>query len=90
MARRTGAVVHVLIAECAGPAGVAGADEASRRRGQRASAVSARLRRAGVVHSLAIHAGEALGARAQVLIGRRVLTRSSMLAWLVRTTVIEI
>lgn len=90
MAGRTGAVVHVLIAERAGPAGVAGAREASRRRGQRAGAVRAWLWRARVVHTLAVHAREALGAGAQVLVGRRVLTRPSMLARLVRTTVIEI
>lgn len=63
-AGRAGAVVYVLVAERAGPAGVAGASEAPRRRGQRANAMRARLRRARVVHSLAIHAGKALGARA--------------------------
>lgn len=90
MAGRTGAVVHVLIAERAGPAGVAGASETPRGRGQRARAVCAWLWRTRVVHSLAVHAGKTLGAGAQVLVGRRVLTRPSVLARLVRTTVIEI
>lgn len=85
-----GAVVHVLVAERARPAALTGACEPARRGSQRALAVHARLRRARVVHALAVRAREALGAAAQVLVGRRVLARAAVLARLVRAAVVEI
>lgn len=89
-AGRAGAVVHVLVAQRAGPAALAGAREAARRGRERALAVHAGLRRARVVHALAVRAREALRAPAQVLVRRGVLTRAAVLARLVRAAVVQI
>lgn len=48
------------------------------------------LRCARVVNALAVDAGEALSAAAQVLVGRRVLARAAVLAGLVRAAVVQI
>lgn len=90
VAGRADAVVEVAIAQCAAPAGLACAGEAGRGRSQRAHPVRARLRRAGVVHALAVGAGKTFGAGAQVLVGRRVLASAAVLARLVGAAVVEI
>jgi hypothetical protein len=90
LARRTGAVVLVDVAARAGPTRLAGARVAGRGARQRARTVRARLRRARVVNALAVHARESFRARAQVLVGRRVLARAAMLARLVSAAVVEI
>lgn len=50
----------------------------------------ARRRRARVVDALAVDAGEALRAPAQVLVGRGVLAGAAVLAGLVRAAVVEV